>query len=70
MVFFFNRDYKLCDSNKTKTYNFQELKNFFLSHNLVDDKLVPKKWIENHFCLIAWKLAETEISFPDHFENK
>lgn len=51
-------------------YSFQDIQTFFLTHEFVDVKLIPKGWIENHFRLIAWKLAATEISFPDHFENK
>lgn len=51
-------------------YNFQDLKYLFLSHNFVDGKLIPKGWIENHFRLIVWKLAATEICFPDHFGNE
>lgn len=42
----------------------------FLSHHSVDLKLVSKKWIENHYSLIIWKLVATEIGFPDHFQNK
>lgn len=51
-------------------YNFKDIKYFFLSHNFVDDKLIPKGWIENHFRFIVWKLAGSEMCFPDHFGNK
>lgn len=51
-------------------YNFQDVKNLFLSHHIVDNKLISERWIENHFCLIVWKLFSTEESFPDIFKNK
>lgn len=68
-IFFF-RDSKSFDGCKNKMYNFQDIENLFLTHEFVDEKLIPKGWIDNHFRLIAWKLAATEISFPDHFGNK
>lgn len=67
--FIFFRNYKLSDGSINKKYSFQDIRNLFLSHDLVDNKLIPKRWIENHFCLIIRKLAATEISFPDHFSN-
>lgn len=67
---FFYRNYKSSGGHKNKMYNFQDLKYLFLSHNFVDGKLIPKGWIENHFRFIVWKLAATEICFPDHFGNK
>lgn len=71
MVYFlFFRDSKLSDGCKNKVYNFQDIEHFFLTHEFVDEKLIPKGWVDNHFRLIAWKLAATEISFPDHFGNK
>jgi len=51
-------------------YNFQDIKYFFLLHNFVDGKLIPNGWIENHFHFIVWKLAATEVCFPDQFGNK
>ncbi|XP_022167413.1 uncharacterized protein LOC111031675 isoform X1 [Myzus persicae] len=67
---YWEKNYKLSDGHKNKMYSFQDLKYLFLSHNFVDGKLIPKGWIENHFRFIAWKLAATEICFPDHFGNK
>ncbi|XP_026814002.1 breast cancer type 2 susceptibility protein-like isoform X2 [Rhopalosiphum maidis] len=67
---YWEKNYKLSDGHKNKMYNFQDIKSFFLSHNFVDDKLVPNGWIENHFRFIVWKLAATEICFPGHFGNK
>lgn len=69
----FFRGHRLSDfssKNKIKVYNFQDIKNLFLSHHIVDNKLISKGWIENHFCLIVWKLAATELSFPGHFYNR
>lgn len=70
MLIIFFRDYDLFDKNVTKMYSFQDVKNLFLSFHFVDEKLVPKKWIDHHFRMIVWKLATTEISFPNHFKNK
>lgn len=65
----FSRDY-ICGSIKNKLYTIQDVTSLFSSHNIVDIRLVPKGWIENHYRLIVWKLAATEIHFPDHFRNK
>ncbi|XP_015365877.1 PREDICTED: breast cancer type 2 susceptibility protein-like [Diuraphis noxia] len=67
---YWDKNYKLSGGHKNKMYNFQDIKYLFLSHNFVDNKLIPKGWIENHFRFIVWKLAATEICFPDHFGNK
>ncbi|XP_060865003.1 breast cancer type 2 susceptibility protein-like isoform X2 [Metopolophium dirhodum] len=67
---YWEKNYKSSGGHKNKMYNFQDLKYLFLSHNFVDGKLIPKGWIENHFRFIVWKLAATEICFPDHFGNK
>ncbi|XP_025200949.1 breast cancer type 2 susceptibility protein homolog isoform X2 [Melanaphis sacchari] len=67
---YWEKNYKLPDGRENKMYNFQDVKYFFLSHNFVDCKLIPNGWIENHFRLIVWKLAATEICFPNHFGNK
>ncbi|XP_050425095.1 uncharacterized protein LOC126836099 isoform X2 [Adelges cooleyi] len=68
-------DFKLCwDYNRSNTeanfYNFNNIKNLFESHFLVDVKLIPKSWVENHFHWIIWKLASMELSFPNLFANK
>ncbi|XP_050067014.1 breast cancer type 2 susceptibility protein homolog isoform X40 [Aphis gossypii] len=67
---YWEKNYKLSDGHKNKMYNFQDIKYFFLLHNFVDGKLIPNRWIENHFRFIVWKLAATEIFFPDQFGNK
>ncbi|CAH1710534.1 unnamed protein product [Aphis gossypii] len=67
---YWEKNYKLSDGHKNKMYNFQDIKYFFLLHNFVDSKLIPNGWIENHFRFIVWKLAATEIFFPDQFGNK
>ncbi|KAF0756440.1 breast cancer type 2 susceptibility protein isoform X2, partial [Aphis craccivora] len=67
---YWEKNYKLPDGHKNKMYNFQDIKYFFLLHNFVDGKLIPNGWIENHFRFIVWKLAATEICFPDQFGNK
>lgn len=54
----------------TNIYDFYDVKKIFESHSLIDKKLIPKDWVENHFFWIAWKLESTELSFPDKFANK
>lgn len=66
----FFRDYDSSDKNKNKMYSFQDVKNLFLSHHFVDEKLIPKRWIEHHFHMIYRKLVTTEFSFPNYFKNK
>lgn len=69
MIFFFSGS-KSTDGYKNKMYSLEDITQLFFTHELVDKKLIPKGWINNHFRLIAWKLAATETSFPDRFGQK
>ncbi|XP_062983791.1 breast cancer type 2 susceptibility protein [Elgaria multicarinata webbii] len=36
----------------------------------VDQKLISKAWVYNHYRWIIWKLAAMEVAFPQEFANK
>ncbi|XP_044297554.1 breast cancer type 2 susceptibility protein isoform X2 [Varanus komodoensis] len=36
----------------------------------VDPKLISKAWVYNHYKWIIWKLAATEVAFPQEFANR
>ncbi|XP_008486286.2 breast cancer type 2 susceptibility protein homolog [Diaphorina citri] len=56
--------------NQQNRVGLPEIQAGFLSSPGVNCAKVCDKWVENHFCLLVWKLCCLERSYPDVFKGK